>query len=54
MLIKFKCPHCQTQLSAGSSLAGQAGKCPKCHEGVTVPDHRSASKKKVEEKAAEK
>jgi hypothetical protein len=42
MPIKFKCPHCQTPLSAGSDLAGKAAKCPDCGKDVTVPGEKGA------------
>jgi hypothetical protein len=37
MPIKFKCPHCQALLEAGSDLAGKKGTCPKCSKAITVP-----------------
>jgi phage FluMu protein Com len=37
MLMQFKCKHCGTLLQAGTNLAGQKGKCPKCNKEITVP-----------------
>jgi hypothetical protein len=36
-IIEFKCPHCQTNLKAGTDLSGQKGKCPNCKKDITVP-----------------
>lgn len=38
MRVKFKCPHCQTSLEAGSKLIGKKGKCPNCGNEITVPE----------------
>ena len=35
--IEFKCPHCSMALQAGSDLAGQKCKCPKCTKDIIVP-----------------
>lgn len=52
MLIKFRCPHCQTALEAGSNLAGKKGSCPKCNKTISVPNDDSGSQ--PEPKGAEK
>ena len=46
--IEFKCPHCSMVLQAGSDLAGQKCKCPKCTKDIIVPekDKRSSGEKK--------
>jgi predicted Zn finger-like uncharacterized protein len=36
-MIRFKCPGCDTTLSAKDALAGKNTKCPKCSTSVAVP-----------------
>lgn len=54
MPMKFKCPHCQTPLSAASDLAGKAAKCPNCSKDVAVPREKGAQTTGGEGKAAQK
>ena len=35
--IRFRCPHCSTQLNAPPSSAGRRAKCPKCSKIMSVP-----------------
>jgi biopolymer transport protein ExbD len=41
--IKFACPHCGKQLTAGESLAGRQLACPNCRSAVTVPSSNGVS-----------
>lgn len=43
MPIKFACEHCGQVLSVSSTKAGKGAKCPKCHQGITVPTAESAA-----------
>ncbi|HEX5269628.1 MAG TPA: hypothetical protein VFW33_04025, partial [Gemmataceae bacterium] len=36
-MIKFKCPHCGKDVSAGDEHAGKKGRCPGCKELFTIP-----------------
>ncbi len=49
MLIKFRCPHCQTVLEAASNLAGKNGNCPKCNKTITVPKNDSGGQTEPKE-----
>lgn len=51
MLIKFRCPHCQTVLEAGNNLGGKQGSCPKCKKTITVPKNESDAQTKPKEAA---
>jgi hypothetical protein len=37
MLIQFRCPRCQTQLSIPDHLAGSNIVCPRCHGTISTP-----------------
>ena len=37
IMIKFKCPHCEKDVTAGDSNAGKKGRCPGCKEIFTIP-----------------
>jgi hypothetical protein len=41
-MIKFKCPHCGKEVSAGDDNAGKKGRCPGCKEIFVIPAARSA------------
>src|SRR5688572_13087952 len=43
MPIKFACEHCGQVLSVSSTKAGKGAKCPKCHQGITVPTPEAAA-----------
>jgi phage FluMu protein Com len=43
MPIKFACEHCGQVLSVSSTKAGKGAKCPKCHQGITVPTPETAA-----------
>ena len=43
MLIQFTCPHCEGSVSVSSEYGGQAGRCPSCHETVTIPGRPAPS-----------
>lgn len=51
MLIKFRCPHCQTALEATSNFAGKDGDCPKCAKKITVPKNDSGGQTEPQEAA---
>ena len=36
-MIKFKCPHCGKEVSAGDENAGKKGRCPGCKELFVIP-----------------
>jgi hypothetical protein len=36
-MIKFECPSCNAHIRVPDEHAGKRGKCPKCHQRVTVP-----------------
>jgi hypothetical protein len=36
-MIKFKCPHCGKEVSAGDEHAGKKGRCPGCKELFVIP-----------------
>jgi hypothetical protein len=36
-MIKFKCPHCGKDVSAGDEHAGKKGRCPACKELFVIP-----------------
>ncbi|GMW03015.1 MAG: hypothetical protein AMXMBFR84_41510 [Candidatus Hydrogenedentota bacterium] len=47
MAIRFKCPHCDTQLQAAGEFAGKTGKCPQCKKALSIPqsDKKASSSK---------
>jgi hypothetical protein len=36
-MIRFKCPHCGKEISAGDEHAGKKGRCPGCKELFQIP-----------------
>jgi hypothetical protein len=42
-MIKFKCPHCSKEVSAGDENAGKKGRCPGC-KGIFVIPGKAAAK----------
>ncbi len=36
-MIRFKCPHCDKEISAGDENAGKKGRCPGCKELFVIP-----------------
>lgn len=38
MTIKFSCTHCESQITAPDSAAGQQGPCPKCEALIVAPE----------------
>ena len=51
MLIRFKCPHCQTALQVGSDFAGKTGVCPKCKEEIPIPEPEAGTRSDNKEPA---
>lgn len=39
--IRFTCPHCNNPLTLPESVAGKAGRCPRCGEAIDVPETSS-------------
>jgi hypothetical protein len=37
MALKFSCPHCRKGIRVKEELAGKKGKCPACHQVLTIP-----------------
>jgi hypothetical protein len=50
MAIEFKCPNCETSLSADEKLIGNKGTCPVCKIEITVPTQDSKDKGNKAEK----
>lgn len=42
-MIKFKCPHCGKDVSAGDEHAGKKGRCPGCKELFMIPGGAAAA-----------
>jgi hypothetical protein len=41
-MIKFKCPQCAKEISAGDEYAGRKAKCPKCQTVLAIPGVKPA------------
>jgi hypothetical protein len=41
-MIRFKCPHCGKEISAGDDATGKRGRCPGCKELFQIPAVRAA------------
>jgi hypothetical protein len=42
-MIRFKCPHCGKEVSAGDEHAGKKGRCPGCRQLFLIPITRAAA-----------
>ncbi len=51
-MIKFKCPNCGKDVSAGDEHAGKKGRCPACKELFTIPAAKPAPAPAAEEDEA--
>ena len=41
-VLRFRCPHCSTQLRGKSSDAGQRRRCPKCQQAFRIPQPQTS------------